>query len=384
MIVFGTRPEAVKMAPVVLGFKKYPAEFDPRVVVTAQHRGLLDQVLRLFQIRPHHDLDIMRPGQSLTDISVRALERLEPVIKKEQPSLVLVHGDTSTALMAALAAFYQHVPVGHVEAGLRSRDLHNPFPEEMNRRVIGSLAALHFSPTEQARRNLLREGVDDKNIFVTGNTGIDALRLGVARLTVRSPRIPAEAARLARRPFVLMTAHRRENFGEPLERVFEAVRDVARARPEVGFIYPVHPNPNVLEPARRILGGVPNVALTDPLDYGPMLFLMKRCLFALTDSGGIQEEAPGLGKPVLVLRHVTERPEAVRAGTARLVGTRRETVRRGIDTLLNDPTVYRRMARAVNPYGDGHAVSRVVAAVRHWADPRRPRPNPFVPKRSAP
>lgn len=381
MIVFGTRPEAVKMAPVVLGFQKHPAEFDPCVVVTAQHRGLLDQVLRLFQIRPRHDLDIMRPGQTLTDISVRALKRLDPVIQKERPALILVHGDTSTALIAAQAAFYQKVPVGHVEAGLRSHDLQNPFPEEMNRRGIGVLATLHFSPTEQARRNLLREGVDKKAIFVTGNTGIDALRLGVARLAARSPRIPENAARVARGPFVLMTAHRRENFGKPLEQVFEAVRDVARARPHLGFVYPVHPNPNVLEPARRFLAGLPNVALTDPLDYGPMLYLMKRCVFALTDSGGIQEEAPGLGKPVLVLRNVTERPEAVRAGTARLVGTRRAAVREGIDTLLDNPSVYRRMARAVNPYGDGHAAARVVAAVRHWLDPRRPGPKPFVPSR---
>jgi UDP-N-acetylglucosamine 2-epimerase (non-hydrolysing) len=367
------------MAPLVLALQALPREFIPRVVVTAQHRDMLDQVLRLFAIRPHHDLSLMRSGQSLTDISVRALARLEPVFQRERPDLVLVHGDTSTTLLATLAAFYQKIPVGHVEAGLRSHNDRNPFPEEMNRKLTDAVAALHFAPTAMSKKNLVREGIRPQSIFVTGNTGIDALHVGLARLKGHPPRLPTAVERAAQKPFVLVTAHRRENFGRPLEQVFQAIRQVARSRPGLHFIYPVHPNPNVKGPAHHILGGIPNICLTDPLDYGPLLSLMKRCLFVVTDSGGIQEEAPSIGKPVLVLRHVTERPEAVRAGTVRLVGTDRNRVKQWIETLVTNPTVHRRMARALNPYGDGRAASRIVTALRHWANAGVPPPRNFNP-----
>ncbi len=366
------------MAPLVLALRASPKEFVPRVAVTAQHREMLDQVLRLFGIRPNHDLRIMKPGQSLTDVSVRALAKLEPVLKKERPDMVLVHGDTSTTLMATLAAFYQGIPVGHVEAGLRSHDDTNPFPEEINRKLTGGIATLHFSPTSEAKRNLLREGVAPKHIFITGNTGIDALHLGLALIKGRSPRLSPPVAHAAIQPFVLVTAHRRENFGRPLEEVFDALRDVARARPHTHFIYPVHPNPNVKGPALKILGNLPNICLTDPLDYGPLIYLLKHCLFAVTDSGGIQEEAPSLGKPVLVLRQVTERPEAVRAGTVRLVGTDKANVKKWIERLLDDGSLRREMGRATNPYGDGHADQRTVNALRHWFNPDVPRPPDFL------
>lgn len=382
LLVFGTRPEAVKMAPLALALRACPNEFEPRVAVTAQHREMLDQVLRLFGIRPNHDLGIMRPGQSLTDVSVRALARLEPVFRKERPDMVLVHGDTSTTLMATLAAFYQKIPVGHVEAGLRSHDDNNPFPEEINRKLTGGMAALHFAPTAEAKRNLLHEGVLSKKIFVTGNTGIDALRLGLARLKEHPPRLPKTVAHAAEHPFVLITAHRRENFGRPLESIFEAIRSVARARPKIHFIYPVHPNPNVKGPAHKILGDLPNVCLTEPLDYGPLIYLLKRCLFAVTDSGGIQEEAPTLGKPVLVLRQVTERPEAVRAGTVRLVGTDGANVGKWVEKLLEEKSLCRKLSRAVNPYGDGKAAQRTVSALKHWFNSTIPRPRDFIPKRA--
>lgn len=365
------------MAPVAMELAKFPREFEPRIAVTAQHRGLLDQAMSLFGLKPHHDLGVMRVGQTLTDVSVRALSRLEPVLKEEHPDLVLVHGDTSTTLMATLAAFYQRIPVGHVEAGLRSHDDAHPFPEEINRKLTDGVAVLHFAPTAGAQRNLRREGVPPSKIFVTGNTGIDALQLGLKRLKKYPPRLPPRAARIAKGPFILVTAHRRENFGQPLEEVFEALRAVAMARPTLGFIYPVHPNPNVRLPARRILGGLANVCLTDPLEYGPLIHLLKKCLFVVTDSGGIQEEAPSLGKPVLVLRAVTERPEAVRAGAARLVGTDGVHLKRWIEKLLDDAAFYRRMARTVNPYGDGRAAARTVAALRHYFFPRCRRPRDF-------
>jgi UDP-N-acetylglucosamine 2-epimerase (non-hydrolysing) len=380
LLVFGTRPEAVKMAPLVLALRAHPREFIPRVAVTAQHREMLDQVLRLFGIRPNHDLDLMRPGQSLTDISVRALAQLEPVFQKERPDVVLVHGDTTTTLMATLAAFYQKIPVGHVEAGLRSQDPSNPFPEEINRKLTDSIAALHFAPTAEAKRNLLREGVPPRGIFITGNTGIDALQVAVGRMKGRPPPLPRAVANAATHPFILVTAHRRENFGRPLETVFKTLREIARARPRLYFIYPVHPNPNAKGPARKILGDLPNVCLTEPLEYGPLIYLLKHCLFAVTDSGGIQEEAPSLGKPVLVLRRVTERPEAVRAGTVRLVGTEGPTVKKWVDTLIDDGNLCRKMGHAVNPYGDGKAAQRTVLALRYWMNPARSRPADFVPK----
>lgn len=359
LFVFGTRPEAIKMAPVILALQERPGDFNVRVAVTAQHRQLLDPVLKLFGVRPHHDLGIMRPGQSLTDISVRALSRLEPVIRSEKPDLVLVHGDTTTTLMGALAAFYQGVPVGHVEAGLRSGDDANPFPEEANRRLTDGLSLLHFAPTPEARRNLRREGRPARGIVVTGNTAVDAINLGLARLGSRPPKLPPAAARIARGSFALVTVHRRENFGKPLEEICGALGRVAADRPGTGFVIPVHPNPNVGAVVRRILGGRPNVALTAPLDYGPLIYLLKKCRFVVTDSGGIQEEAPGLGKPVLVVRRTTERPEAARAGVARVIGTDGASVQRWVERLWDDAPLHRSMARRVHPFGDGRAAGRI-------------------------
>ncbi|MBI4397454.1 MAG: UDP-N-acetylglucosamine 2-epimerase (non-hydrolyzing) [Elusimicrobia bacterium] len=376
--VFGTRPEAIKMAPVVLKLREHPREFRAHVVVTAQHRGMLDQVLALFRIRSHADLNIMRDGQTLTDVSVAALEKLEAVFKTRKPDLVLVHGDTTTTLFAALAAFYQKIPVGHVEAGLRSFDPRNPFPEEINRRLADAACALHFAPTASARRNLLKENIPPKGIFVTGNTGIDALRIGVKRLKAGAFPLPARALRaLAEDPFVLVTAHRRENFGRPLEEIYRALRRAAQARPGVHFVYPVHPNPNVLKPARALLSGQANIQLLPPLDYADLLFLLQKALFVVTDSGGLQEEAPSLGKPVLVLRRVTERPEAVRAGTARVVGTDSREVEKWILRLLQKGEAFRRMANAVNPYGDGRAAERTVEAIRYHFGLRPGRPKEF-------
>lgn len=363
LLVFGTRPEAIKMAPVALALRRRPGRYDVRLVVTGQHRGLLDQALRFFGLRADHDLALMRPDQSLTDVTTRALAGLEPIFRRERPDAVLVHGDTTTTLAAALAAHYQHIPVGHVEAGLRSGIPDNPFPEEMNRRLTDAVACWHFAPTPLARQHLLNEGANPQGIFVTGNTGIDALRWAVRRIGSAVPPLPASAASWGEKSFVLVTAHRRENFGRPLEKIFLAIRDVARTRPALGFIYPVHPNPHVVEPARRVLGREPNVALVAPLDYASMVYLMRRCLFVLTDSGGLQEEAPGLAKPVLVLRTVTERPEGVRAGTARLAGVERASVRRALERLLDDRRLYRSMARAINPYGDGQAAENIEKAL---------------------
>lgn len=378
LLVFGTRPEAIKMAPVSMELAKFKRDFDCRIAVTGQHRGLLAPVLRFFRIKPHHDLDVMRSEQTLTDVSTRVLKRLEPVLKKERPDLVLVHGDTTTACMAALAAFYQHIPVGHVEAGLRSGNSEHPFPEEMNRRLTDEIAVLHFAPTCGAKMNLLREGIPSEGIVVTGNTGIDALHQGSLIIQTHPPRCPAAVRAAIRSPFLLMTTHRRENFGQPLENIFLAVRALARDRPRLRFVFPVHPNRHVLSPARRILGQEPNILLTHPLDYGLLLLLMRQCLLVLTDSGGIQEEAPSLGKPVLVFRDVTERPEAVRAGTVCLVGTEPKKIKKCVEGLLDDAFKYRRMARAVNPYGDGLAARRTVAFLRYWCG-QGPRPLDFQP-----
>lgn len=363
LVVFGTRPEAIKMAPVVRRLQA-DARFDARVCVTGQHREMLDQVLELFGIEPEYDLDLMRPGQDLSTITGSVLEGLKGVLEEAAPDYVLVHGDTTTTMAASLAAYYARVPVGHVEAGLRTGDIYSPWPEEMNRRLTGSIATLHFAPTEAARANLLREGVDDARIAVTGNTVIDALLTMVERAREGgegefSERF--EGIDLDRR-LVLVTGHRRENFGGGFERICEALAELSRT-PDVEIVYPVHLNPNVQEPVHRILGSLPNVHLIAPQEYLPFLFLMDRAHLIITDSGGIQEEAPSLGKPVLVMRDTTERPEAVEAGTVRLVGTDTKVIVDAARTLLEDEDEYRSMSFAHNPYGDGAASQRIADAL---------------------
>jgi UDP-N-acetylglucosamine 2-epimerase (non-hydrolysing) len=362
LTIFGTRPEAIKMAPVLKVLEAHPDRVESRVCVTAQHRQMLDQVLELFDIVPDHDLDLMTQDQSLAQVTAAVFTYLEPVLATERPDWVLVQGDTTTVMAASLLAFYHRIQVGHVEAGLRTRDKYRPFPEEINRRVAGVVADLHFAPTAWARDNLLHEGVDPETIYVTGNPVIDALLMVAAR-----PYHP-ESGPLAGLPWerrlILVTAHRRENFGRPLERICAALAGIAGRYPDdVHIVYPVHLNPHVQGPVYRLLGDVPNVTLLPPLDYLPLVHLMKRCTLVLTDSGGIQEEAPGLGVPVLVLREVTERPEGVEAGTVRLVGTRTEDILREASRLLDDPAAYQHMAHAVNPYGDGHAAEYIVEAL---------------------
>jgi UDP-N-acetylglucosamine 2-epimerase (non-hydrolysing) len=359
--VFGTRPEAVKMAPVVLRLRQTPG-VDSRVCVTAQHREMLDQVLALFDLKPDHDLDLMRPDQSLAELTASVFRGLDPVLEQEQPDWVLVQGDTTTVMATALLAYYHQVRVGHVEAGLRTGDKWRPFPEEINRRVASVVADLHFAPTDWARANLLREGIPEGRVVVTGNPVIDALQTIVAQPydETKGPLagVPAD------RRLILVTAHRRESFGRPLEDIFSAVRRVAETYASRAVIlYPVHRNPNVREPAERILGGLPNVRLVDPLDYRDMAHCLQRAFLVLTDSGGLQEEAPALGTPVLVLRQVTERPEALQAGTARLVGTDPDRIVAEASRLMDDPQAHAAMARAANPYGDGHAAERIVAAL---------------------
>ncbi len=359
--IFGTRPEAVKMAPVVnrLSVTK---DVESLVCVTAQHRQILDQVLDLFAITPDFDLDIMRPDQSLADLTATVIQGLDTIVSETQPDWVLVQGDTTTVMAAGLLAFYHHVRVGHVEAGLRTGDKWQPFPEEVNRKVTGVVADLHFAPTKQASDNLLCEGVNAASIVITGNPVIDAL-YEIAERPYGFDHPVFQAISEGRR-LILVTAHRRENFGEPMERIFEALREIAdRYREDVHLVYPVHPNPNVREPAHRALSGIPNLTLTEPLGYQPMTHLMKRAYLVLTDSGGLQEEAPALGTPVLVLRRVTERPEAVQAGTACLVGSDTEKIVLETSKLLDDPEAHRAMAQAVNPFGDGHAAERIVKAL---------------------
>jgi UDP-N-acetylglucosamine 2-epimerase (non-hydrolysing) len=365
LVVFGTRPEAIKMAPLVIRLKKDEA-FETRLCVTSQHREMLDQVLALFDIVPDHDLNIMQKAQGLTDVTTSVLQKLEGVIRDFQPDRILVHGDTTTTFTSSLAAFYQKVCVGHVEAGLRSGDMHSPWPEEMNRRVTGVLADLHFAPTAFAQNNLLAERVSPERIVVTGNTVIDALLVTRQKL-MDNDAMRAEIA--ARYPFlddrrlILVTGHRRENFGEGMENMCRALLDIA-ARDDVRIVYPVHLNPNVQEPVKRILGQSTNIHLIEPQDYLPFVYLMDRAYLIITDSGGIQEEAPSLGKPVLVTRNNTERPEAVDAGTVILVGTDRARVVAEAAALLDDQAHYDAMARAINPYGDGLATGRIVSALR--------------------
>lgn len=356
------------MAPLVQALSQ-DKEFETKVCVTAQHRQMLDQVLSLFHITPDFDLDIMRPGQDLSDITCRILRGLKPVFSGFRPDVVLVHGDTTTTMATSLAAFYQRIPVGHVEAGLRTGELYSPWPEEANRTLTGHLALYHFAPTERARDNLLRESIPAEQIFVTGNTVIDAL------LTVRDNILHDEQVHgdmLRQYPFlqqeekkiVLVTGHRRESFGDGFERICTALAGIARAHPDVHVVYPVHFNPNVREPVQRILGGIDSVSLIEPLDYRPFVYLMNRSYLILTDSGGIQEEAPSIGKPVLVMRETTERPEAVESGTVRLVGTCSNTIIEEVTRLLTDENAYQVMSRAHNPYGDGQACQRIVQALK--------------------
>lgn len=362
MTVFGTRPEAIKMAPVVLELQKYPEQIQSMVAVTAQHREMLDQVLQLFHIRPDYDLDIMSSSQTLFDITSRALLGLREVFETSKPDLVLVHGDTTTTFVGALAAYYCQIPVGHVEAGLRTGNKYSPFPEEMNRKLTGVLTDIHFSPTEIARQNLLTEGVAEQSIFVTGNTVIDALLSTVDPAYKFEDQVLSEISFHDRR-VILVTTHRRENLGEPMRHVYQALKRIVDEYSDVEIIFPVHRNPRVREVVDSVLGNLPRVHLTDPMEYEPFANLMARSHLILTDSGGIQEEAPSLGKPVLVLRDTTERPEAISAGTVKLIGTAEEVVYREIVTLLTDPVQYRAMSEATNPYGDGRASERIVQTI---------------------
>jgi len=368
LLVFGTRPEAIKMAPVV---KELENTFDVRDCVTAQHREMLDQVLNLFEITPDYDLDIMKPGQDLFDVTSKVLLGMKQLLAKEKPDIVLVHGDTTTAMTTSLAAFYLQIPVGHVEAGLRTHDIYSPFPEEANRQLTGCVTAYHFAPTEQARENLLFEQVADERIIVTGNTVIDAL-LSIVK---KAKLMPFSDKLLSELPFlvdevlpriVLVTGHRRENFGQGFDEICQALNRLSRAYPDIQIVYPVHLNPNVRDPVNRILSGFDNIHLIEPLDYLPFVRLMDASYLILTDSGGIQEEAPSLGKPVLVMRNTTERPEAVEAGTVKLVGTDQDKIFDTVTELLDDESVYKKMARAHNPYGDGCASERIRQKLEEW------------------
>lgn len=361
--VFGTRPEAIKMAPVVRELARNPATFFVKVCVTGQHRQMLDQVLQLFQITPDYDLEIMRPNQSLCALTSVVLQRLSPIFAAEQPDWVLVQGDTTTAMAGSLAAFYHHIPVAHIEAGLRTYDNRQPFPEELNRRVTAVLSDLHFAPTEWAAANLRRECVPRDHIVVTGNTGIDSLHQVLAH--PYEPRGTALAdLPIGSKRLILVTAHRRENFGDGMNEIAKGLQIIARTHSDVHIVCPMHPNPNAHGPLRQSLANLPNITLLPPLDYQPLVWLLKHCHFVITDSGGLQEEAPGLGKPVLVLRQTTERPEGVEAGAVRLIGANATALVFWAGRLLDEPDVYARMARTVCPYGDGHAAERIATALR--------------------
>lgn len=360
LTIFGTRPEAIKMAPVVKALENCP-QLECITAVTAQHRQMLDQVLELFAIKPQYDLDIMQSHQTLTDITTRVLQGLQTVLTAVKPDLVLVHGDTTTTFAGSLAAFYQQVPVGHVEAGLRTYNKFSPYPEEMNRKLTGCLTDLHFAPTTTAKENLLRENIRLETIIVTGNTVIDALLHTVNRPLAKVDPVPG--VDFTKRKMILVTAHRRENLGEPMRRIFSAIREVVLQHPDVEAVFPVHLNPLVREAARDTLGDLERVHLIEPLDYQPFAHLISQAYLILTDSGGVQEEAPSLGKPVLVLRDTTERPEALAAGTVKLVGTDRELIIKETCRLLNNRDAYLQMANAVNPYGDGKAAERIKQAI---------------------
>lgn len=372
LLVFGTRPEAIKMAPLYHALNALPEEFETLLCVTAQHREMLDQVLRVFDITPDIDLNLMKSGQDLFDVMAGVLLGMREVLQAHRPDLLLVHGDTSTTLAASMAGFYLGVPLGHIEAGLRTHDLQAPFPEEFNRQVTSKLARWHFAPTDCSRRNLLAERVPEGNIAVTGNTVIDALLWVLGRIEIDAVRRDAVSALLSaqlnfdwhRERFVLITGHRRENFGDGFLQICQALKDLAVRYPTVRFVYPVHLNPNVQKPVNAILGGLANVLLIPPLDYEPFAYLLKHSHIVLTDSGGIQEEAPGLGKPVLVMRDVTERPEAIEAGTVRLVGANHSCIVSNVVDLLDNQASYTAMSRSHNPYGDGGACKRIISVLR--------------------
>ena len=378
MLVFGTRPEAIKMAPLVKEFQKYPETFKTVVCVTGQHRQMLDQVLQLFEITPDYDLNIMKQGQDLYDVTARVLTGMRDVLKEAQPDVVLVHGDTTTSTAAALAAFYQQIPVGHVEAGLRTHNIYSPWPEEMNRQITGRIATYNFAPTPLSKANLLRESVAEESIAVTGNTVIDALHLVVGKLNKDAELAKEQDAillgagydvnRLANgKKLVLITGHRRENFGDGFIRMVTAMKDLSEKYPEVDFVYPMHLNPNVRRPIHEVFGEDltrPNFFFIEPLQYLEFVHLMSKSTIVLTDSGGIQEEAPGLGKPVLVMRDTTERPEALEAGTVKLVGTDYNKIVSEVSLLLDDTAYYDKMSKAVNPYGDGLACGRIVERLK--------------------
>lgn len=368
LVVFGTRPEAIKMAPLVKGFEKYKDEFETRVCITGQHREMLDQVLKIFNIQADYDLNIMKAGQDLYDITSRVLTGMRDVLKDFKPDLVLVHGDTTTSTSAALAAFYQQIPVGHVEAGLRTWNIHAPWPEEMNRMLTRCLAQYHFSPTETSKLNLLKENVDAHNIIVTGNTVIDALLLIIERIRTDKA-LQGDIEHVIKgkgytfkknTKLLLITGHRRENFGDGFINICNAIKEIALKYPDTDLLYPVHLNPNVQKPVYDILDGIENVYLCEPLEYLQFVYLMDKSYIILTDSGGIQEEAPSLGKPVLVMRDTTERPEAIEAGTVKLVGTDKQKIVDEISRLMSDYDYYLSMSRAHNPYGDGNAVERII------------------------
>ena len=371
LLVFGTRPEAIKMAPLVKALQKDTEHFETRVCVTAQHRQMLDQVLEVFGITPEYDLNIMAPNQDLYDITAKVLLGLREVLKDFRPDTVLVHGDTTTSMAASLAAFYMQIPVGHVEAGLRTYNMLSPWPEEMNRQVTDRICTYYFAPTEQSRANLLQENIDAKKIFITGNTVIDALLMAVDIISTTAgvkekmaKELQEKGYTVGDREYILVTGHRRENFGDGFLHICKAIKELAALHPEMDIVYPVHLNPNVQKPVYELLYGLSNVYLISPLDYLPFIYAMQHSTLLLTDSGGVQEEAPSLGKPVLVMRDTTERPEAVEAGTVKLVGTDAEAIVSNVTALLQDKEMYKRMSETHNPYGDGQACERIIAALR--------------------
>lgn len=371
LLVFGTRPEAIKMAPLVKALQKDTEHFETRVCVTAQHRQMLDQVLEVFGITPEYDLNIMAPNQDLYDITAKVLLGLREVLKDFRPDTVLVHGDTTTSMAASLAAFYMQIPVGHVEAGLRTYNMLSPWPEEMNRQVTDRICTYYFAPTEQSRANLLQENIDAKRIFITGNTVIDALLMAVDIISTTAgvkekmaKELQEKGYTVGDREYILVTGHRRENFGDGFLHICKAIKELAALHPEMDIVYPVHLNPNVQKPVYELLSGLSNVYLISPLDYLPFIYAMQHSTLLLTDSGGVQEEAPSLGKPVLVMRDTTERPEAVEAGTVKLVGTDAEAIVSNVTALLQDKEMYKRMSETHNPYGDGQACERIIAVLR--------------------